>query len=217
MGLFQKTLILLGAASISLASHAQSANGPSFHSSYDLPDWRGDLTDLRLNFQSYRSAVLNDNSLSVDEKVDLIIEKRNEIRSSFVEKRQKLYQGYRYKMGVPHSCTKGYSGGTKDCGKKCETVTRSSLYTKEKWVEAWRKDTDKRPADLAKSNDGRKSSEGLVTADGKRICTKELIKSGKGRKAAYTLATFRIEPASINQYVEKEADAFMTFIVSSPT
>ena len=207
---------LLAVISLSFAAFAQEIAGPNHHQRFDLPNWKAEATDTRLEFQTYRTSVLNDTALSIEEKVELIIARRDLIETNFREQRRSLYSRYRSQLGVGHSCTKANSGGTKKCGQKCATIDNADLYTKVEWVKSWSRDT-RRPASSLTSTPPRGDGTGKISANGQTICTSSLRKSGKGRKAAYTLGIFRIRPTSVAKFVGEETAAFLDYVVSSPT
>lgn len=189
--------------------------GPKVHKQYGVADWRQGASIKRSDYVLYRRAVLNDASISVEEKVERIVSRRDKIRSDFVRKREQSYGKVTKTFSVGHSCTKGSSGGTKKCGNKCKSSGDSDLYTKGQWGNRWSKDTDARAGDLPNIATPKGNAVGFVHNNGQKICTVKLQKSGRGRKAALTRSVFRLRPASISKFVEKEANAFAAFVIST--
>lgn len=210
-------LLAIGSGYSALAQYVaiDELEGPSSHDEYSIADWRHAITAARVQYQTFRSAVLADPEISYSEKVKLVTGKYDEIRSAFVANRAGLYKSYNEVISVPHSCTKGNSGGTKDCGDKCASPAAKFLYTQASWATVASKDgSDKAGENLFKSGNIKDSSRYI--GNGNQICTPELKKSGKGRKVAFAKATFRLPAGKVDSFTASEADAFMHYVTKSP-
>jgi len=120
---------------------------------------------------------------------------------------------------VPHSCTKGSSGGTKYCQDNCKSPKLPNMYTTKDWSKAVTVSGDRNiNASLFLRRDARhKDTSRLIGRNGERICTADLQKSGRGKKVAFARATFRIRPYCIDAIVEAEAHSAMIYITKTPS
>lgn len=115
------------------------------------------------------------------------------LKNDFREFREKEYKAISYEVSVPHSCTKGSSGGTKNCGCKHVSAPAQGMYTKPEWV--------------------RKEGGGgtKIAGDGSRasIC---LRKSGRGRIRGRLYARFKYSRQFINDKVSHEINQLFLWI-----
>jgi hypothetical protein len=141
-------------------------------------DYKGKY-DLILKHFENSNEPLNVKLKSFENELDLL-------KNDFKAKRTKEYEAVQKSGSKGHSCTKGYSGGTKKCGQKCIADPGSEFYTKQQWIS--------------------KSSKGALrfTPGTNKVCI-YLQKSGKGRVEASVSATFRLKPILILQQVDAES------------
>lgn len=109
------------------------------------------------------------------------------LRNQFERERQLDYTSKTVVLSVDHSCTKGYSGGTKDCGWKYVGANHPGIYTLV---------TDLRLEGQAKRYG--------VYSDGAVIGIKQ-SKSGKGRIYGRIFGTFKYRPNYISERLEEDS------------
>lgn len=84
-----------------------------------LPKLNFYIDKYSAEYTTHYDSVISDGSLSAGEKFRSIRNKTKAIEKSVGKDLRKAYQSHYVSGGRGHSCTKGYSGGTKDCGSKC--------------------------------------------------------------------------------------------------
>lgn len=90
------------------------------------------------------------------------------------------------------------------------------MYTEQSWAEGAYQSGDAEAGPAVLKSGNQVPNNQIVSADGSMICAIELKQSGKGRKVAYSEATFRIRPAAINALVAAEISMIMSEISKSP-
>jgi len=209
-------MALAGCAAFSgTATAHKSPHGADEFRVYGLPDWRGEVAENRLEFQTYRSAVLSDRELTYEQKTDLITRRAKQIGDAFRTKRTNVFINFKHAQDKSNSCTKGYSGGTKVCERKCEAAVYPHTHVPENavkgaWISTSRDDLGPWVLERGKAYGKKK----LLKNDGRSICAPELRRSGQGRVVAYTKGTFRIERNWVDKFVDLEADAFLTAVTN---
>ncbi len=120
------------------------------------------------------------------------------LKAQFKNERILEFQSKSITLGVSHSCTKGYRGGTKKCGWKFVSPNHPSMYTTTSWFSL-----SGQAKRTAVHNDGR--SAGIYQS-----------KSGKGRISGTLTAIFRFHPDFIATYSEEDVDSLFADIVDEP-
>lgn len=130
----------------------------------------------------------------VESRTDLPLQQRltlygNELaklKKEFGDARKVEYSGKQTALSVEHSCTKGSSGGVKDCGWKNVSAPIVHLYTKDEWIS------------VVGTNKGTKVENDGATA------SLRMTRASKGRNAGTLTAIYRYRPASILSLVESD-------------
>lgn len=148
---------------------------------YYKPAYKAKYTDILVWVeQNMQNELPSTRFAFIDAQVDLL-------RGQFKAEREIDYSSKTVVLSVDHSCTKGSSGGTKDCGWKYVGANHPGIYTLV---------TDLRLEGQAKRYG--------VYSDGAVIGIKQ-SKSGKGRIYGRIFGTFRYRPSYILEKIEEDS------------
>lgn len=125
----------------------------------------------------------SNNSTSISQKIKDFEIEVDKLKNDFKKKRTTEYSKIEKTTSKGHSCTKGNSGGTKQCGWKCTSWPGYGFYTQQKWIT--------------------KSKKGKLKWDEKKACI-YLQKSGKGKVKASVSAKYKLKPNLIRSQVDEE-------------
>lgn len=190
---------------------------PIYHTTYGVSDWREDIPERAAEYKTYRLIVLSNNAYSDDEKAAKIAGKYAAIRSELRAKRQAAYDAIHEVHGVGNSATKGGSGGSPvDVPAKCVGASKAQMYTQPAWARGAYKSGDEDAGPGIFASGVAVNSAELVHSNGAELCAIRLRQAGKGRKVAYSEATFKIRPELINAMTEAELLATMYAISNTP-
>lgn len=192
-----------------------SANSQAPYETYHVSDWHDLVPQRRVEFQSYRTIVLSNGTLSDDEKARRIAAKFTELQNAVRADRLAAYEAVAESHGVGNSCTNAGSS-PKRCKSKCAGSNFPDMFTQASWAKgAYKSGGD--PADARILRVGNPvAPASIVSPDGAQICAIELKQSGHGRKVSYSQAEFRIRPATIRKLVDAEVPLAMSEITKSP-
>lgn len=202
------------AASV-IGSSATAQALPSHHRAYGVSDWQTYVPEREIEYKTYRMIVIANPSYSDEEKAAKIVAKYKDIQEEVRQARLAEYAAVTDVVGVGNSCTKGSSGGaSKNCAAKCATSARPHMYTSGAWARgAW--NSGDMPADARMLGQGN-AVDGQHIANESQVCAIALKQSGKGRKASYSEAIFKIKPNHIQTIIRDELPAIMKEITDTP-
>lgn len=208
--------VLTLATALALAFHVPVAAQSTF-ATYDVADWSDLIPEQRVNFQTYRSIIITDGTLSADQKAARVAAKYTEIEQAIRNTRRAAYEAVTRTYGVGNSATKGSSGGEpKEVDRKCRGADMPDMYvTADRVRGAYKSGSDDAgPGVIATGN--AVGAADIIIDNGAQICAIGLKQSGKGRKVSYSEGEFRIRPSRITQIVNAEITPIMAEITKSP-
>lgn len=167
----------------------------SAQQTYEVKPFESYLEIYKSQYKMIYSSIESRTDLTLSEKLQLLTTELNKIKSKFKIERKAEYESKSVELSVTNSCTKGSSGGKKDCGYKYVNAPLPSFYTKPEWVRI--EDTDK----------GRD-----IKADGSSAGLRMTI-AGKGRNEGTLFAVFRYRPEYIAVSVESDAENLFNLII----
>ena len=175
------------------------------------------VTQLRVDFTTFRDATMADTNLSVNEKVRLIVARSQAIQNDLTAERNAAYQSYYRRVANEHSCSNGSGGGEITCTpgpEKCFTAPLGE-YTTGAWANT-RGASDVSMASLRNLTAGvwRQNGASMVRDNGQTLCPDRLRKSSRGVIRAYGLGIFRYRPEYVTSTVSSEIAAAMAHITS---
>lgn len=183
---------------------------PTYHVTYQTSDWRVLVPENASIYKNYRMIILQTNDMSPDEKAEKIAKKYTEIQNKVEKSRRETYTNVNELVSVGNSVIKGSSGGgSKTVNAKCASPSKPQMYTKTEWARGAYKSGNEDATPAILSTGIAISPSSLVGNNGLRICAITLKQSGKGRKVAYSEATFRILPKHIDEIVNNEVLSIM--------
>ncbi len=108
-----------------------------------LPNLNSHIDRYSAEYTTHYDSVISDDSLSAGEKFRSIRDKIKAIEKSVGKDLLKAYQSHYVSGERGHSCTKGNSGGTKDCGSKCLVPPSHEYFveTKNTWKKHYKPDS----------------------------------------------------------------------------
>ena len=189
---------------------------PTFHNIYGVSDWKELVPERAAEYKNYRLIVLGNPTYSDDEKAAKIARKYSEIREALRANRTEAYSTISELRGVGNSATNG-GGGPKSVDAKCISASMEQMYTKPEWARGVYKTSTSDHADARLFDGGTTvNATELVRDNGNQVCAIALKQSGKGRKASYSEATFRIRPERIRIFIDAEMLSMMYAISNTP-
>ncbi len=209
------TLMVAACGTVAVAQTVPPA--PIYHTLYGVGDWREDVPERAAEYKNFRLIVLSNNTYSDDEKAAKIAAKYAAIRDALRTKRRDAYAAISEVRGVGNSATKGSSGGSAvESDAKCIGPSKEGMFTQAAWARgAYKSGDEEAGPNVIASGVGVNPAE-LVSANGASVCAIRLKQAGKGRKVAYSEATFKIRPEHINGIVDAELLATMYAITNTP-
>lgn len=156
-------------------------------------------SDYLQTYKDKHRLVLNDiegrDTLTLAQKLVLYEKEIAKLKDEFRTIRKNEYESKSTELSVTHSCTKGYSGGVKNCQWKEVSAPNSNMYTRKDWirVEGTNKGTD-------------------VNADGSKA-TLLMTRAGRGRNVGTLYAIFRYRPENIAALIDKETTELFNQVV----
>ena len=153
------------------------------------------ITSFTTEYQGKHKLILNyiesRNDLNLQQRLTLYGNELTKLKNEFLEVRKADYTEKRTRLSVRHTCTKGSSGGVKDCGWNCVSAPIAYLYT---------------TADQISVEGDNKGTR--IDGDGANACL-HMTRAGKGKNDGTLTAIFRYRPESILSLLEKDtADLF---------
>lgn len=144
------------------------------------------LQDLIIRHRIIVRSIESNDSLSIDEKLEMYDSEIEKLKARYRTSRMAEYESVTIEKSLPHSCTNGVSGQTKDCGCVHIYAPSSDMYTNANMLRVVGSHNNFYPA-----SDGSSAS----------IC---MTKSGRGRNAGTLFANFQYRPNSISTLIENE-------------
>ena len=102
----------------------------SAQQTYVVKPFESYLEIYKSQYNMIYSSIESRTDLTLSEKLQLLTTELNKIKSKFKSERKAEYESKSVELSVAHSCTKGFSGGKKDCGYKYVNAPLPSFYTK---------------------------------------------------------------------------------------
>lgn len=200
-----------------LATWASGAAAQSTFATYGVADWQDVVPERRVEFQTFRTIVLTNSTISDDEKARRVAAKFIEVQEAVRKARLDAYGAVVDRVGIGNSATKGSSGGDpKVSDAKCRGANYPNMFTTPQWARGAYKSGNDDAGPNVLANGSAVNPAGIVTAGGEQVCAIRLKQSGRGRKVAWSEAEFRIKPEQIKALVDAELPLAMDQISRSP-
>lgn len=181
---------ILLALVLTLAAHSPAPVAAQTWSVTPITNYVSDYADRRLIILNHVQA----SNLPLDEQLQMYESRMSGLRQEFRDARRAEYESKAVSVSANHSCTKGYSGGRKDCGWRCTAAPSPELHTRAEWVSA----------------QGQKNL---------RVTTSEacihLHRAGRGRSTASVAAVYRYRPEVVAKRVDDETTELFRRITST--
>lgn len=170
----------------------------------------GDIPDVYTYFATYDDkhniimSEINSGNRTLTQRLKLYNKLMDSLKEAFKAERRIDYERVNITLSKKHTCTKGYSGGTKDCGTKYLHAPSDEFYTIEAWAvtKYWDSGKPKKIVGTSISNQG-------------RTLSIHLRKSGKGKNNRLVEATFRLTPESILTRLDNDTKTIFNRIADS--
>lgn len=156
------------------------------------------LGDFLQTYKDKHRIILSDieaSQLPLAEKLVKYEQEMSKLKNEFRTARKAEYESKSVVLSVEKSCTKGNSGGVKDCGWASVYAPNSDMYTRTDWIRV----------------EGTNKGTG-VSADG-GFASLRMTRASAGRNAGTLFATFRYKPASVATLIDKETTDLFTQVV----
>ncbi len=162
---------------------------------YEVKPYMAYLSEYKPYYEMAYSQIESNPDLSLAEKLKRLNDEISRLKDKFRKVRKAEFESKSTKLSVSHSCTKGSSGGVKDCGYKYVSAPSPAFYTTNEWISV--KGDNK---GTVVSNDG--SSAGL-----------RMTRAGRGTNAGVLYAVYKYRPDYIELTVEEDTDKLFNKVI----
>lgn len=180
---------------VAFVTASLSGNAQEIQKEYEVKPYMAYLSEYKPYYEMAYSQIESNLNLSLAEKLKRLNEEISKLKDKFRKARKEEFESKSAKRSVSHSCTKGNSGGVKNCGYKYVSAPSAAFYTTKEWIS------------VEGDNKGT-----IVSGDGSSAGLK-MTRAGRGRNAGVLYAVFKYRPDYMVVTTEEDTDKLFNNVI----